>query len=65
MDRCKDRWTDVKTDRDHPYTTYAKKSDFLTLPPSKYASVHFGLYPPSLPVHAYGKCMGEDEVSEK
>ena len=32
----------------HTLNTYAKKSKFSTLPPSKYASVHFKVNPPSL-----------------
>ena len=32
-----------------------KKKKFLTLPFCEYATVHFGSYPPSLPIHAYTK----------
>ena len=41
-----------------PHITYAKQIRFLTLPPSKYASVLFDINPPSLPVLAYAATRG-------
>ena len=41
------------SNRGHTLITYAKKTTFLTLPPSEYACVHLMIDPPSLPIHAY------------